>query len=76
MIFSYFKHNFIFFNVNEQLAVPCVELARGESCVGYLDFFCLHWITCMSIYRLTQALLILPIAQNPLLLTFCFCLYG
>ena len=46
MIFSCFKHCFIFFNVNEHLAVPSVELTRGGSHVDLLCFFCIHRITC------------------------------
>ena len=41
-IFSYFEHYFIFFNVNEHLAILLVELVHNESRVGYLCFFCLH----------------------------------
>ena len=36
MIFSCFKHYFIFFNVNEHLAVPSVKLTRGGSRVDLL----------------------------------------
>ena len=48
MIF-YFKHGFIVFNVIEHLTVPFVELARGGSSVCHFRFFCLLWITCLSI---------------------------
>ena len=44
-----------FLNVNEHLAVPFVELKRSGSHVGHLHFFCLHWITCLSISTTTQA---------------------
>ena len=43
MIFSYLKYYFIFFNVNEHLAVPFVELTRGQSRVGNFRLFCLPW---------------------------------
>ena len=36
MIFSYFKHYFIFFNVYKHLAALFVELERGGSSVGHL----------------------------------------
>ena len=49
MIFSYFKHFFIFSNVNEHLVVTFVELAGGGSCVGHFHFFCLLRATCMSL---------------------------
>ena len=55
MIFSYFKRYFLFFNVNEQLVVPFVELANDGSRVGHLFFFRLHRITCLSIPTVTQA---------------------
>ena len=55
MIFTNFKYYSIFFNVNEHLAVPFVELARGSSRVGHLRFFCLHRITCLSIPTVAQA---------------------
>ena len=55
MMFSYFKHFLTFFNDDEHLAVPFVELARGGSLVGHLLFFCLHRITCLSIPTMTQA---------------------
>ena len=52
MIF-YFKHFLILFNVNENLAVPHVELARGTSGVGHLPFSCLNRITCLNIPTVT-----------------------
>ena len=55
MTFSYFKHYFIFFNINEHLAVPFVELARSGSRVSHLRFFCLHKIICPGIPTVTQA---------------------
>ena len=53
-MFAYFKHYFLFFNVNEHRTVPFVELARAGSHVGHLRFFCLHRITCLSILTVTQ----------------------
>ena len=53
-MFSYFKHCCILFNVNEHLAVPFVELVKSGSYVAHLHFFCLHWITCVSILTVTQ----------------------
>ena len=44
-----------FLNVYEHLAVSFVELKRSGSRVGHLHFFCLHWITCLSISTTTQA---------------------
>ena len=44
-----------------------MELTKGGSRMGYLSFFCLHWITCLSIY--SHTCLIFLIAQN---LPFCF----
>ena len=46
--------NILIFNVNEYLAVPFAELARGTSRAGHLHFFCLHKITCLSIPTVTQ----------------------
>ena len=43
IIFSDFK-TFNFFNVNEHLAVPFIDLVMDGSFVGHLCFFCLHWI--------------------------------
>ena len=34
---------------------PFSKLVRGMSCMSYLCFFCLHWITCQSIPTFTQA---------------------
>ena len=64
MIFSYFKDYFIFFNVNEHLAVPFVELARSGSHVSHLRFFCLHRITCLGIHSYSHTNLILLIVLN------------
>ena len=50
MIFSYFKHCVIVFDVNEHLAVPFVKLVRGRFYVDHLHFFFLHRITCPSIF--------------------------
>ena len=55
MIFYYFKHFLILFNVNEHLAVRFVKLARGASDVDHLCFFCLRRITCLNIPKVTQA---------------------
>ena len=61
MIFSYFKHFCIYFNVNEHLAVSFVEFERGGSLVGNFCFFCLHRITCLSIPRVFSSSLLRPI---------------
>ena len=53
MIFSYFKHFCIFFNVNGHLAVPFVEFERAGSH--------LHRITCLSIPRAFSSSLLCPI---------------
>ena len=74
MILSYFTHYFIFFNVNEDLAVQVVKFTRGGSCVDNLRFFRLHRITYLSI--LSRKSLILLIAWNsPCYLHFVFCLF-
>ena len=74
IFFSYFKLNFSFFNVKEHMAVSFVVLAEGGSCVGHLHFFCLHWITFLSI--LSHNSLILLIFWNiPCYLHFAFCLF-
>ena len=54
-MFSYFKHYFIFFNVNEHLTIPFAELVRGRSRVCHLRFFCLQWITYLGIPTVMQA---------------------
>ena len=54
MIFYYFKHFLMLFNVNEHLAVSFAELTRGAFGVGHLHFFCLHKITCLNIPTVTQ----------------------
>ena len=73
MIFSYFKHYFMLFNVNEHLVVPFVELARDGSRVGHLRFFCLHRITCLSIWAFPQLqkLNLTYCLKSSLLLAFC-----
>ena len=43
------------FNINEHLAVESVEFVWGGSHVGHLRFFCLHWITCLSIPKGREA---------------------
>ena len=58
MIFSYFKHYFIFCDVNEHLAVP-------------FDFS--HWITCLSIPS-HAILILLIVWNLPWYLHFAFCL--
>ena len=68
MIFSYFKHYFIFFNVNKLLAVPFVELARGGSRVGHL--FVLYTQDYLSEHSYSS--LILLIYKSSLLLAFCY----
>ena len=68
MIFSYFKHYFIFFNVNKLLAVPFVELARGGSRVGHL--FVLYTQDYLS--ERSYSSLILLIYKSSLLLAFCY----
>ena len=55
MMFYYFKHFLILFNVNERLAILLVKLARGASGVVHLRFLCLHKITCLNIPTITQA---------------------
>ena len=55
MIFYYFKHFLILFNVNEHLTVRFVKLARGAPDVDHLCFFCLRRITCLNIPAVTQA---------------------
>ena len=43
------------FIINEHLAVQSVEFVWGGSYVGHLRFFCLHWITCLSIPKGREA---------------------
>ena len=38
-VFSYFKHYFLFFNLNEHLIVLLIQLAESGSHVGHLNFF-------------------------------------
>ena len=70
MIF-YFRPYFIFFNVNEHLAVPFVELATGGSRVSHLHFFCLQRITWLRIPTVIQTYLTYCL-KSSLLLAFCF----
>ena len=70
-IFSYLKHYFICFNVNQYLAVSFVELERGGSRVGYICFF-LFTLDHLSEHSHSHTGLILLIARNILLLAFCF----
>ena len=71
MIFSYFKHYFIVFNVNVHLAVPFVELSRGGSQLGR---FCLqHYL---SEHSYSHTSLIFLIAWNTsCYLHFAFCFH-
>ena len=55
MIFSHFKHYFIFLNINEHLAVLFFELAKSESRVSHSRSSCLHKISCLGIPTVTQA---------------------
>ena len=54
MIFSYFKHDFIFLNINERQAVLFAELTRHVYYVSPLCFFGLYRITCQGIPAVTQ----------------------
>ena len=69
MIFSYFKHYFIFFNVNEHLAVLFVELARSRSRVSHLRFFSLHRI--VWAFLQSHKLNLTSCFKSLLLLSFC-----
>ena len=71
IIFSYLKHYFICFNVNQYLAVSFVELGRGGFRVSYIWFF-LFTLDHFSEHSHSHAGLILLIARNILLLAFCF----
>ena len=67
----YFKHYFIFFNVNEHLAVPFVKFARGRSHVGHLLFFV---YTGLSVWAFPQSprLSLTYCLKSSLLPAFCF----
>ena len=78
MIFSCLKHYFIFFNVNEYLAVPFTDLARGASRGGHLPILFLCKITCVSIPTVTQVqpYSLLEILSSILqILHFDFCMF-
>ena len=70
MIFSYLKRYFIFFNVNEQLAVPFNELARGRSHVGHLPF--VYTGLLVSAFQQSHKLIVTYCLTSSLLLAFCF----
>ena len=53
-MFSYFKHYFIFLNINEHLALPFAEMTRSVSRVSHLCFFCLQRVTYLGIPTVTQ----------------------
>ena len=71
----YFKHYFWFFNFDEHVAVPSVELARGGFSVGHFHFF-LATLDYLSEHFHSHTGLIVLIAQNLLYyLHFAFCLF-
>ena len=71
MIFSYVKHYFIFFNVNEHLAVPYVAIDKRWFPCGSSPFL-LFTQDYLSEYSYSHISWILHIAWNLPLLAFCF----
>ena len=67
---------FIFFNANEDMTVPFVELARVWSRVGHLRFFYLHWITSLSIFSRTGLILTNIFLITYILLSGCLCIWS
>ena len=72
---SYFKHYLIFFNANELLAVPFIELVRGWVPCGLFPFL-LFALDYLSEHSHSHTGLNLLIARNlPCYLHFSFCLF-
>ena len=44
----------------------------GGSCVSHPHFFCLHWITCLSIFPQSHRLNLTHYSKSSLVLAFCF----
>ena len=58
-------------SINKQMALLFDKLVKGGSYVGYLSFFCLHWITSESISHL-HWLKLTYYSELHLSLAFCF----